>query len=1301
VISSYRGPSPALREDFRNLANGGRDRLGASVLSRSRPYRRAAEALLAQIEKSHGYPEVRSALDEAEAYASQLTEFVADLKGDLSRRQEKRSTAEPFGYAWRDKATAEVAASAGEKATQATQTWIGYYAEAFAARRFDICVWLSGTVPLPAGQALSRRMLRAARAAEVGNTAASLPALETLTDSGYADRLPAELRYRLWCMRVRVVARGSGDPAQARDLARGTLARAGSSDPALPADVVAALHTALGECLLASDDAGRAAQEMSIAVSLAPGEPAGYVLRGLAAESAGDFAKADDIYDAAIDVGGARAVAEELFAPAPPNLLWRYGRRICVTEPESAVRAIRRALGSGIRGADEYPERRAYEDLAKALEQQKAQSASSTAIPADIDRETAEAYWEAGRRHAWAGDEAKAQSYMSKASRLDPGKALYAFELAETLRMRAINDDGTVSQDLLAKATETWDHGYRLGIPEAGTSWAYVTMALIMHERSGDLYRPRGSWRAVALLERGLLSDPQDVRIMVQLSQAYRLLGHRRTALDLTSAAFRSAPHDNVVFDQHFLALRELGQDDEAIALLDKHERSADEPWQVNRKVQILITLGRTSEAADLLQSVPPGDLMLYYLQLGLCQELEGQADEARQSYERACGQDSDTTPKVRSDLSAWACYLVERYDEAVEAYSAIVEDDPEEASLRCDFGQMLLARGDRGKDDVRRGKQHFLVGIETTCSMVALVFLERIELPRLRKRVIRQADHGDITATLDEISSALGDRRAFLDRAGTARDELQEIIAADDADARQALQLGWARMALADGNAEEALDSYVKLAEDAVPEARNGVSRAAGQIRTISARLAQSGDLAGALANYDRLFTLLGRVTDPSAELTATTHLQAALTALDLGRSTEFAEHLRLAFASTPTGGRLPSILETVAELHDRPLLYWKVVDATRSLQEGTDGDRVTVNAAGRLLDMLSPTLLLRAGREDVGAAQLSSLVAPLTIRLGAGLLTADQQGSPQLLASLKQMRKEVKHSTGVKIPRVDVRPMPPGSDAGRYEIELYETRLAGGEVPVNGHFVMDSPEQNRPDRGAATVNGLAGSADPLTAQSGHWSASPADPDPGSGGSWSAEQFVVRHLEALIRTHLPRLFSVDDVGLWLSSASTGTSDGADIDRLSRADGLEILRLLRLLLREQVPIVDCDGIFSVIQDAEPGWSALELLPKVRWELRSHLAPPAVLAAPALWLPPDLENALAAGLPSAGSASWELPRADVPPLTDRIVAWHEANASDGPIVVRDPALRAFFWRLIVGLVAGPIWVLTERELHGAR
>jgi flagellar biosynthesis component FlhA len=201
---------------------------------------------------------------------------------------------------------------------------------------------------------------------------------------------------------------------------------------------------------------------------------------------------------------------------------------------------------------------------------------------------------------------------------------------------------------------------------------------------------------------------------------------------------------------------------------------------------------------------------------------------------------------------------------------------------------------------------------------------------------------------------------------------------------------------------------------------------------------------------------------------------------------------------------------------------------------------------------------------------------------------------------------------------------------------------------------------------------------------------------DEPSDGSWSAEEFVVRHLEAVIRAHLPRLFSIDDVGIWLSSIQGGTDAGTDIDRLSLADRLELLRLLRLLLREQVPIVEAAAIVRMVQEAGPVWSALDLLPAVRARLRSQLVPAAIRAIPPVLLPAELEEAFASGCSPEDTYRWQLPRAEAVDLAERVARWYADRPQGSVVVVRDARLRPYFWRLLAGLVPGPVWVLAKGE-----
>jgi tetratricopeptide (TPR) repeat protein len=1286
-------PSPTVREDLQKLADKAEERLrGASL---PRPLQRTAESVVNRIRRSKSYVEAHAAIEAAAADAAKLTELLARLEDDRAGQQRRRSFVEPFGTAWRDMVVTQI----GREGAEATTTWLRRYAEAFVAGEFETCIWLSRTSNLLADRDLARRMLLSARAAAERNLAGSLSALERLTQPRLADVLPPEVFFSLWCMRGRAVARGLGDAARARDLVREALAEASRRGRAVPPEVLAALHATLGECLVASDDVEGATREAAQAIGQAPRKSAGYVLRGLIVESTGDFASADEWYEDAVEADGERAVAGELFAPAPPNLLWKYGRRIRDTNPTSAVRAIQEALRSGILGSGEYPERKAFVDLARAFERRREASADGAAR-AKYDAKAAEAYWEAGRRYAWVGDESSAVTYLSNACRLDPGNALYAFEWAEALRIRAVREDGTVDLLLLGQAANAWEQAYSLQVPGQDIPWAYTTMALIAHEESRDLYRPRASWRAMALLERGLLSDSGNVRTMAQLSQAHRLLGNRWTALALTSIARAWNADDELVFDQHLLALREVGQREQALELVDRRDLTRDRPWLVIRKVQLLVELRRPQEALALLESVPPSDPALYDLQLGLCYELVGQEEAAQTAYERVYNLSKEPARQGRGDLSAWAGYILGRYDEAEKIYSALVRDDPEDASLWCDFGQILLARGDPARDDVGRGRRLLLEGVGATRSVCALRLLERIDLPRLLGRVAGRRHEADVQRAVEEIATALRDRQRQLELATAAAEELEGVASTDsDPTARQGAMLGLARLDMA-SDVERALERYVALAADGLPEAVYGVSAAGWWLRRAADELARSDDPAAALDAYQELLTLLERLPSPPVELTASTNLQAALSALELDQEAEFAEHAVRAFAPDLPYSALPALREALSDLFVRPALYWNVTDAARNLRDRKGAGDATVAAAERLLSALDPSALLRSGRDDVEAAQVLPLATPLAVQLGPGLLDADERPSSTLLSALQRMRDQVGRETGVQIPGVDLQPLEPGAHVGSYAVELYEDRIAEGTVPVDGYFMLDGAAPDGPERRqAAAVEAATTSVDPVTGRPGRWiTAGPAQPvDPAR--MWSAERFVIRHLEAVIRTYLPRLFSIDDVAIWLSSVPTASGASLDIDRLSRWDRLELLRLLRLLLREQVPILDVKQILHAVRTAAPDWTALDLLPAVRRRLRSRLAPPAILESPATPLPHDLEAALAAGRSSPHQTTWELPRADASAVTERVLAWYRARTGDGPVVVRDPGLRPFLWRLMVELVPGPVWVLSEEEAYG--
>jgi tetratricopeptide (TPR) repeat protein len=1285
---------PTVAEELRELADAAERAVEKAELSR--PLRKSADALLSKVRRGRDYGEALRAVDAVAAEVARLATAVAEFRGDLGRRQQARSLVEPFGQDWKEMVAAEIA----RMGDQATPQWVRRYAEAFAAGRFDVCVWLCGGAeksragppgtgtaagagapgaaagPTLADRDLARRLLLAARAARSGDLAAALPGLETLTESAHAAALPQELSARVWCMRVRAVARGQGDPARGRDAAWAALERGEAPGSGVPAPVLAALHAAHGECLLGTGDRAGATLAANRSHALAPSEPAGSVLQGLVAEAAGDLATADKAYERAAAAGASRAASGELFAPTPPNLLWQCGRLLRGTDPRQAVRVIREALRGGVSGSGRYPERKAYFDLARALERRR--EGATGALKQRLDAEAAEAYWEAGRRYAWVGDEPSAINFLSRACDLEPANAGYAFELAEVLRIRAVHEDGTVDLAMLEEAADRWREAYALGIPGADLPWAYLTMALVEHERSGDLYRPRASSAAVALLERGLLCAPGDVRTMAQLSGAHRLLGARHTAVGLAETASRLNSDDELAFDQRLLALLELERWEEALELVEAHGLRPDQPWLVIRRVQLLLTLRRPAEALKLLQTARPVDQALNGLYLGLCHELQGDAEPARQAYEQVAAGAGSAGPEGRADLSAWACYLLGRYDEAEHAFQELIHHDPDDASLRRNLGQVLLARGDETRGDPRVGRDHLAAGIAATQSIWALRTLELVGLPRL----VERAGAGSAArAAIDEIAAVLRNREQALCRPPGPEAELKALLETMEAGsaARDGMLLALARLELESGAVDAALERYVELVRE-VPEAGLGVRAAAEQLRRSADELADRGEPASALAVHRQLLELLARSPEPPVAVASASHVRAAFAALELGQEADFERHVLQAFPAGLPVESEPAVKEALTAAFAPPELYWAVTDAARRIDHEPD------SAAARLLAALDPSALLRASREEVGSGSLFPLATPLALRLGPGLLNPDH-GGPTPRQLVEQVRRRVEEDTGVPVPGIALQPLPDGADLGTYVVELFEDEVARGQVPPGSHFVPADSDGPPPAAPASAVDWIAGTA-------GRWTTVAGD-EP-SDGSWSAEEFVVRHLEAVIRAHLPRLFSIDDVGIWLSSIQGGTDAGTDIDRLSLADRLELLRLLRLLLREQVPIVEAAAIVRMVQEAGPVWSALDLLPAVRARLRSQLVPAAIRAIPPVLLPAELEEAFASGCSPEDTYRWQLPRAEAVDLAERVARWYADRPQGSVVVVRDARLRPYFWRLLAGLVPGPVWVLAKGE-----
>lgn len=1178
------------------------------------------------------------------ARVDQLARVQDELRegqAHLVRLRDARLLTEPFGHEWQERVRMDLA---GADPEEGADLWVRRYAEAFVASSFSTCLWLCDTEELRPSRPLVPVLRASAEAARRGARAYALPGLERLTgpECEPALRSSPDVLARCWCMRARVVCRDLSDPGPAAEL----LVPVVQASALWPPGARAALHVVLGECRLAQGDTDRARDHVRAAAREGGAELSALVLRGLLAEATGNAPRAQQAYDRALEVDAELAVTGPLFAPVPPVLLWRYARRLRADDPEGAVAALRRALAEDV-VAPGLPQHKAYVDLARALER--------------LDRrdDAAAAYWHAGRRYADAGDHLTATTFLQRASELAPERHQYRSTLAQALCREAVREDGLVDLGLLEQSRRDWQAAMQLAGVEPASCDDYLTGASLAHLSSGDVYRPRPSYLAVLVLERGLLVHPGDARTLARLSQAHRLVGHPWTARRLAERPPGDA--DDALTDQLLLALLELDRAEEALAVLDRRGDDASRPWLANRRAQALLHLGRSAEALELLQRRAVADDCLHWLQLGLCQWLQGMHREARESHQRARDADG-SAGRSREYLVAWADYLLGSYDDAARVLERVLRRDPLDPALLREHAQVLLARGAPG--DLARGAAQLREGVTTSRSSYALATLTRLDLPRLLAATRDRPHAVQVAAAVEEVSQLAEDVRRRLASAPDEQAELTRSLTLADGtldgdgedDRTRACRAALARLSEERHDALTAARAYAALTDEhAVPEARLGTERSVRRAWQQLDRIARDGDAGDrhdGLRLCEQIAAVVDGTTGGAQGLAAGTHLRAAL----LAAQDEDVETVAAQAAAARSAAGPAAVREVLEQLVDRPSDYWCLRAASSRVLGSRTSTGPERDAAAALQEALHLAGPLRSRASDVDGSRLFPLVVPLALRLGPALLPPAAPDAEALWRELLAgLWDRVLDETGVPLPGISIEALP-DQGATSWTVELYGQQRACGD------------------------------------------AGPTVPVDDADGRRAAAREVVAAVDQVVRASLSRLFSLDDAALWLSGA-TARPSAATAPGFGPTDSLEVQRLLRLLLREHVPVLDHQSILEEIRAAGPGWSAPHLLPRVRLRLSRAAQPTHLGQGSGPLLPADLEAALRAGLDARDTSLWELPRTEAARLVEGLLAWHAEAGNPSSIRVRDPALRTALWRLLAVSVPGQVRVLTEEECGG--
>jgi flagellar biosynthesis component FlhA len=281
------------------------------------------------------------------------------------------------------------------------------------------------------------------------------------------------------------------------------------------------------------------------------------------------------------------------------------------------------------------------------------------------------------------------------------------------------------------------------------------------------------------------------------------------------------------------------------------------------------------------------------------------------------------------------------------------------------------------------------------------------------------------------------------------------------------------------------------------------------------------------------------------------------------------------------------------------------------------------------------------RLGRGDLSVRTAAPLIV-LEVLLGAN--HHDLADSPALNRGIPDLRDQIAREMGVRIQGVRV------SVSDDIDPHRVEFRLFGEGI---GHVFLTPGTRNR------------------------------------------ERPVLERLEKRLRERLYRLIGPDDINLWLEDWAPGsTSARTEVLSYSRDRRLALARMLRMLLREGVPISDRDTLLKTFQECDRSSDPLALLRAVRIRLGAEhaaLSPPPQRFP----LPKRIEDRIRGGLAESGDR-WELDRAETTSVVRVLREWlADLPAVRKSIVVADPQTRPFIWRLLAA-EPQPVRVFSEEE-----
>ena len=487
-------------------------------------------------------------------------------------------------------------------------------------------------------------------------------------------------------------------------------------------------------------------------------------------------------------------------------------------------------------------------------------------------KEAAEAALDAGRRYSWQGEASKvAVDLLTRAIELDKDLVSAYWQLADLWRMRSVSPQPPyVAPEPLGRSLTAWNAGAERQLPDASTSWPYLTRALICEQqaRLDDGNRLPFWWEAVTYLERALLLDDSDSGRWTALGRLHRLLENDSCALHATAEAVKRDSKDPAALEERVTILANTGRFDEAATVIEQRlAKNAEDTWARGVKAYILAGQKDYGAARDLIEqmsALDPDNIWNLDL-LALCSWMLGERAKALAAYERIRTIQTTTSSVTRDDLPtcAYAAYKLGKIDEAITQLETLTCDSQVRGDVRRTLGLCYFVKG-----SVVRGEELLLSGLALAQvhELEAFQSVDMVGLEASSERWYRVpgavAAFGRVKKTTAALVSGLS-RLAAEDLRTMAAGELSAVVQLlpndDLSSAKIGAQAGLARLKLDQQRWSEGAGAYRELQrlDPAMPEAIVGIERSLGGLRSEARGKAAAGDVASAANLFRDLINL------------------------------------------------------------------------------------------------------------------------------------------------------------------------------------------------------------------------------------------------------------------------------------------------------------------------------------------------------------------------------------------------------------------------------------------------------------